>query len=183
MADKNAPEVKRTLVEYGFKVRDDKSRKNESGEDPGRADLACIKRGQGVFVEVKHCTKYFKSSQWEPHQRRWAEETLSQNGSETYIWIDIGTNRPDATKQKGAMPRKSYCIPHTELLKVVEKHDFITYRSGQKIKGHRPDPAINFIDLFPEYELIWDKGLWKFQEHHIFFVTYLSDIKIVTIAA
>lgn len=178
MADKYAPQVKRCLRGYDFDVRDDKTRKNESGEDPGRADLGCIRGGKGVFVEIKTAKASFQFKSWKQNQRDWAVKTDRRNGSETYVWVTIGSNPPNYNPQK-YKPRRSFCIPYRALLDAIEEispyQQSIPYRlpkkGGKKIMREN---GFEFVTMFAEYEVCWENGAWHIPTTHPFYSKYIG---------
>lgn len=186
MADKAAPEAKKSLRFIGGDARDDKTRKNESGEDPGRSDLTFIIAGMGCFIEVKNGEDGWttRSSDprkfWTRQQREWARlKVTAERPTPVWMWISVGPDQPHYNPLK-FMPRKTWLVPYQDVIKVVEMmevngHSTLPYRVKKRTRTFFKERNLSCETAFAGYELKWcGNRIWSIPEDHKFYREYIN---------
>lgn len=180
MADKAAPEAKRSLRYIGGDVRDDKTRKNETGEDPGRSDLTFILAGIGSFVEVKNGERGWTTRSknpdkcWTQQQREWAKrKVFSPRPTTVWMWISVGPDNPNYSRVK-YLPRRTWLVPFEKALWVATTiegngQNTLPYKVMKGTRSFFRERNLSCETVFDGYELEWrGNKLWSIPIEHPF---------------
>jgi len=175
MADKYAPEAKRSLTNWGISHRADPTERYATEDDPGRADLVCSIRGQCVHIEVKSAGLSFGFADWRGNQKHWA--LFSEKVLETPYWLFLamGEHPPNYNPAK-YQPRRTWLVPRLRLLAVERLlkpyQGSLPYIAGKGYDLTLQSRKWDAVHLLAEYELKWGKGVFGLPLTHPFYKTY-----------
>lgn len=159
MADRNHKFAVKMLHYYGFLTRSDPTIKNIAF---GRADIACMKGGKAVNVEVKCGDMRFDLRDWRENQREWALRTQDfPYEVQYYIFLTMGIDKPNYLPKK-YFPKKSWLIPSRNMFDVISKispiqHSLI-YRIKKGTNKEFQKLGYDAVTLLRDYELTWAKN-------------------------
>lgn len=176
--DKNAPEIKRMFRSAGFDLRTDPTSIGGTENDTGRSDGVVLLGRKFVYVEFKNHDDGLSTGKasysWRAEQRAWAAEKAS-NGSEYFLALISGENRPDAIKAS-LKPKRAWLIPYIVaeravwLVEQASKQKLVPYRAevGRGKSRALFEKKLDCITLFRDFELLRFNGEWFIPESHIF---------------
>lgn len=188
--DKHAPELGKMMLDrYLADIRTDPTTKHATGNRPGRSDSVFILRGRGCFIEVKSGDSGWttRSSDptigWTAKQREYGEWVHKINGSEEFICLFVGASPPQYNPEI-YLPRRCFLIPFYDALAVVQEAEerlgvsTIPYRIIPHTKNILKEAKMSCEDRFAQWSLLWEDGLWRIPETHVFYEHYIAEVEL-----
>lgn len=173
MADKFAPEVIRSLHAWGFDTRTDPTAKYATQDSPGRADVMAGYGGKVAYIEIKNGGASFDFGEWRENQRLWARWCKHVLKCEYWLFLVMGTDRPNA---RSGRPRKAWLLPADKMLEVEKTLTVVqTSLPYAAIKGYSKilqENRWDAINLLVDYELPWSKGYYALPQAHPFYISF-----------